>query len=299
MHTDSFNKEYPFAPHKLDLDGVSLSYLDEGPKEAHTLVMLHGNPTWSFYYRKLVTALSADYRVVVPDHVGCGLSDKPQEYDYSLKTHIENFSALIDHLAIKRMTLVLHDWGGAIGMGYAVGNRDKIKSLVIFNTAAFTFSKIPFRINICRIPVLGEFIVRGLNGFASAAIDGKMATEKPERFTKEVRAGYLAPYDSWANRIAIYRFVQDIPIKSSHKSYSTLTHIEERLELFADTPSLVIWGMKDWCFDQRFLAIWREKLNNVETHKMEDAGHYVVEDAHEKIVPLMRAFLSRSSDCER
>ncbi|VAX22650.1 Haloalkane dehalogenase-like protein [hydrothermal vent metagenome] len=294
--TPEIKRLYPFTPQKLDLNGLSLSYLDEGPKGpkgAHTLVMLHGNPTWSFYYRNLVTALSPDFRVIVPDHMGCGLSDKPQDYDYSLKTHIDNLSALIEHLGIEEMTLVMHDWGGAIGMGYAVSHRDKIKSLVIFNTAAFTFSHIPFRINICRIPVLGEIIVRGFNGFVGAAVTGNMATAKPERFTKEARAGYLAPYDSWASRIAIHRFVRDIPIKKSHKSYSTLKKIENGLELFSEAPALVIWGKKDWCFDERFLDIWRGKLKNAETYIMEEAGHFVVEDAHEKIVPLMRSFLSR------
>lgn len=291
---NSILEEYPFTPKRLKVSGGNLSYLDEGSQDKKAVVMLHGNPTWSFYYRKLVLALRSRFRVIVPDHIGCGLSDKPQSYDYHLGSHIENLRTLLDHLDLDDITLVVHDWGGAIGMGYAVDYPQKIKSLVLFNTAAFTFHRIPFSINICRTPLLGPILVRGLNAFAGPAINLKMATNKPERFTDEVKRGYLDPYDSWANRIAILRFVQDIPMASSHRSYELLRSIESKLENFKETPSLIMWGMRDFCFNVQFLDEWRKRLCKADVHMFEDAGHYIVEDAHEQIEPLFSSFIERT-----
>ncbi|MBI5814818.1 MAG: alpha/beta fold hydrolase [Nitrospinae bacterium] len=294
LNLNDISNEYPFTPKRFDLGGVSMSYLDEGPPQAHTVVMLHGNPTWSFYYRKLVSALSGGYRVIVPDHIGCGLSDKPQDYDYTLKSRVEALTKLLEGLGIGRMSMAVHDWGGAIGMGYAVEHADKIASFVIFNTAAFVSQKIPGRIDLLRLPFIGEAAIRGLNVFALSAIKLRMATLKPERFTSEVTRGYLGPYDSWANRIAIARFVADIPMDHSHPSYRLLKSIGDRLHLFENTPSLLVWGKGDFCFDESFLAEWLKRLKNVEAHMFEDAGHYVVEDAHERIIPLMESFLERN-----
>ena len=285
--------EYPYEPKSFDIGGHKMSYLDEGPKDAPALVMLHGNPTWSFYYRKLVSAFSEEYRVIVPDHIGCGLSDKPQEYDYTLANHISNLSKLLEELAPQTVTLVMHDWGGAIGMGYAVKNSDQIKSLVIFNTAAFLSQQIPYRIALCRIPLLGEVLVRGLNGFAGPAITMGMATARKDRLKGAVGAGYLLPYDNWNNRVAVHQFVKDIPLTKTHPSYETLKNIDEGLSLFEETPSFIAWGMKDFCFNEMFLKNWLERLKNVEAHLVEDAGHLVVEDAHERIIPWLQAFLKR------
>jgi len=120
-----------------------------------------------------------------------------------------------------------------------------------------------------------------------------MATEKPARFTPDVCAGLLAPYDSWAHRVAIQRFVEDIPMHAGHPSYTTLLHLEERLPTLAGKPISLIWGMRDWCFTPAMLERFREIFPSAETHCFEDAGHYVVEDAHERIVPLVADFLER------
>lgn len=290
----SIKDEYPFTPRTLWLNGFALSYLDEGPKDAPAIVMLHGNPTWSFYYRRLVLALRGKYRVIAPDHMGCGLSDKPGDYEYTLSAHIGNLTRLIDHLGLENLTLAMHDWGGAIGMGYAAGRPENVKALVVFNTSAFRSDRIPFRIRILRAPLFGDVMIRGLNAFAGSAIYLAMATGKPGRFMKKsVRKGYLLPYDSWANRIAILRFVQDIPMSPADGSYALLEKIENRLSLFRNTPALIAWGMRDFCFDRAFLKGWLDRLRNTEAHMIEDAGHYVVEDAHEKIVPLMERFMDR------
>jgi len=289
---ETIRGEYPFEPNALDVGGARMSYLDEGPRGAPCVVMLHGNPTWSFYYRRLVLDLRGAYRVIVPDHVGCGLSGKPRDYDYTLERRIDDIRKLIDHLGLSKISLAAHDWGGAIGFGFAARRPETIRSFTVFNTAAFRSDRIPFRITICRWPLVGALAVRGLNGFVRAALPPwGMATKKPERFTREVIRGYLLPYDSWARRIAVHRFVRDIPLRPGDRSYETLENIEKNLGRFRDTPMQLLWGMGDWCFDAGFLAEWVHRFPAAAVHTFDDAGHYVVEDAHERIAPLMRRFL--------
>lgn len=290
----AYQDEYPFASHWLDLDGVRYHYLDEGPRDAPPVLMLHGNPTWSFYYRHLVSALSPEYRVVVPDHIGCGLSDKPQAYDYCLARHIANLEALIAHLQLRQIDLVLHDWGGVIGMGYATRHPENVDHLVVLNTAAFYQPTLPLRIKMCRLPLLGDVLLRGLNAFAWLALP--WATVHRERLTPAVRAGYLAPYDSWANRVAILRFVQDIPLERKHRTRPLLDQIEANLYLLTHHPMLIVWGAQDFCFTvQDFLSQWQARFPYAETRVVPDAGHYVLEDAHERIAPWIQAFLSQKT----
>lgn len=281
---------YPFASHHFTLGSLQYHYLDEGQGEP--LLLVHGNPTWSFYWRNLVLGLRDQYRVLAPDHMGCGLSDKPQPYAYTLRQHIANLVQWVDALDLSRVTLLAHDWGGAIGLGAALERPDRFARLVLFNTGAFPPPFIPLRIRVCRTPLAGALAVRGLNVFARAAL--RMATNKPERMTPAVKAGLLAPYDNWAHRVAIHRFVQDIPLSPRHPTWQTLADIERRLPVLADRPGLLIWGMLDWCFRPLCLEILQRLLPQAEAHRIEDAGHYVVEDAHERIVPLVRDFLARN-----
>ncbi|MEC7786429.1 MAG: alpha/beta fold hydrolase [Nitrospinota bacterium] len=281
---------YPFKSHSLDLDSYRYHYLDEGQGE--TLLMLHGNPTWSFYYRNLILDLKKSYRCVVPDHMGMGKSDKPQNYPYTLSQHIDNLVALVDEISLKDITLVVHDWGGAIGMGFAVRYPEKVKRLILFNTAAFLSKKIPIRLRFCRIPGFGALAIRGFNAFALAAIN--MACKNRERMTDEVRAGYLAPYSNYSNRIANLRFVQDIPMRPDEPSYSLVKEIEENLGQFASLPIMIIWGAKDFVFNRHFLKKWQTVYPNAEVHCVSDAGHYVVEDAYERILPWVNTFLQKN-----
>jgi haloalkane dehalogenase len=252
--------------------------------------MLHGNPTWSFYYRRLIPPLSQSHRVIVPDHIGCGLSDKPQDYHYTLEQHIQNLEILLAHLKLQQISLVVHDWGGAIGMGYAIRHPEKLARFVIFNTAAFVLPLIPKRIRMCRSHLFGGMLVRGLNAFAGLATF--MAVAQPQRMTSQIRAGYLAPYNNWQNRIAVHRFVQDIPLEEDHPTRPTLAQIEAGLAQFRHHPMLIMWGARDFCFTERdFLAEWRRRFPEAEAHVFPDAGHYVVEDAYERIIPLMGRFL--------
>ncbi|MBL9083802.1 MAG: alpha/beta fold hydrolase [Planctomycetales bacterium] len=303
--TDRWQDQYPFTSHYLQVPGGRLHYVDEYPASPESLtggssrdslpvlLCVHGNPTWSFYWRHIITAFRDRVRVVAIDHLGCGLSDKPQNYPYRLADHIGNLQRLIESLDLRNITLLAHDWGGAIGMGAAGRMPERFTRFGLFNTAAFRSDRCPWRIRVCRIPVLGAWGVRGLNLFAGAAIT--MATEKPERFTPAVRAGYLAPYDNYANRVAVHRFVQDIPLSEAHPSYGTLLEVEQGLGKFRDMPMLLAWGMRDWCFTPHFLERFREFFPQAEVHRFEDAGHYVIEDAHERIIPLVAELLKRPS----
>jgi len=279
--TQAFWEEYPFESHYLNVNNMQYHYLREG-QGAQTILMVHGNPTWSFYYRNLVKKLSKDFLVVVPDHIGCGLSDKPQSYSYRLQDHIDNLCKLVEHLKLENIHLILHDWGGAIGMGVAQKFPDKIKKFTILNTASFLLPIIPFSINICKIPIFGDIVIRGLNGFARPAI--MMASKKKGQMTKVIKKGYLAPYHNWESRIATHRFVKDIPMDSSHPSWITMTKIEIMLDLFKNTPMHIFWGKLDFCFNDHFLAKWKLLFPNARVKEYADAGHYVLEDAKPEII---------------
>lgn len=278
---------YPWRHHFLGLNGLNLNYVDEGTGPA--MLMVHGNPTWSFYYRHLIKAFSSHFRCVVPDHMGCGFSDKPQDYNYSLENHIQNLEKLVAFLGLKDITLVVHDWGGAIGMGLATRHPELIKRIVVLNTAAFLSQNIPKRIALCKAGKFGEFLVRGLNGFAWPATF--MATKRG--LPKDVKAAYLAPYDSWNNRIAVSRFVQDIPLEESHPSWKTLATIESDLPKVR-VPKLIVWGGRDFCFDRTFFEKWISIYPDAEAHWIANAGHYVLEDAPKQAIETMVDFIGRT-----
>ena len=285
-------REYPFAPKTFRTPrDAQMSYLDEGPRADEAVLMLHGNPTWSFYYRNLVTALSPTMRCLAPDHIGMGLSEKPPDYDYTLATRIADIEALVAALGLKRVHLVVHDWGGAIGFGFAAKHSEMIGRLVILNTAAFLSNDIPFRIAVCKWPLVGPLLVRGLNGFAGPAATMAMHRRK---LTPDQKRAYLFPYDSWANRVAVNAFVRDIPLQAGHPSWPALAETATGLPRFADHPALVLWGGKDFCFNDRFLARWQKYLPQAEVRRIADAGHYVLEDAAAEVVPAAAAFLRAS-----
>jgi haloalkane dehalogenase len=235
-----------------------------------------------------VRALAPKMRCLVPDHIGMGVSEKPQDYDYTLASRIADIQALVGSLGVKRVHLVVHDWGGAIGFGFAARHPGLIGRIVILNTAAFASARIPWRIAVCKWPIVGPLLVRGANGFALPATWMAMCRR---RLTDVERRGYLWPYDSWANRVAVSAFVQDIPLRSSHRSWTTLRAVEQGLAQFRDRPIRLIWGGRDFCFNDHFLGRWKEILPDAEVNRIADAGHYVLEDAREEVVPQITRFL--------
>jgi cis-3-alkyl-4-acyloxetan-2-one decarboxylase len=267
---------YPFRSHFLQLGKYNLNYVDEG--QGQPILMLHGNPTWSFYYRNLISTFKSNYRTVVPDHMGCGLSDKPQDYNYNLETHIHNTYQLIRFLDLKKIILIVHDWGGAIGFGLVTRYPELFDKIVILNTAAYPSPHIPQRINLLRQGKFGEWLTRKFNLFAWPATF--MTTTK--KLPKFIKAGYLLPYDSWDNRVAVARFVQDIPMDNTHPTYSTLNEILNKLPTLQH-PKLILWGGKDFCFNHHFFEKWVSLYPDADAHWFANAGHYVLEDALDEV----------------
>ncbi len=245
------------------------------------VLMVHGNPTWSFYYRNQVMALRDRYRCIVPDHIGCGLSDKPGDthYRYTLAQRISDLGTLMAHLQpTTPIHMIVHDWGGMIGFGWAAERPEQIASLVVTNTAAFPMpeeKRFPAALWLVRNTALGALLVRGLNAFSLLA--ARVALEKP--VSKEVRKAFTGPYDSWANRIATLRFVQDIPLAPKDPAWEIVASTEARLTEFSGKPCLLVWGEKDFVFDLHFLARWRQIFPQAQVLSYPDCGHYVLEDA--------------------
>jgi len=291
-------EDYPFESHFLDLDGTRMHYLDEG--EGPSVVMVHGNPTWSYYYRHLVSSLRGSHRVVVPDHIGCGLSDKPGEdvYPYRLERRVDDLERLIDHADLDgKITLVVHDWGGMIGLAWAVRHPERIERLVILNTSGFHLpadTRVPMSLRLSR-SVVGAFLVRGLNMFCKGALR-YCATQR--RLTLGERRAYLAPYDSWNHRLAVHRFIQDIPLKPTDPGYDIVSEVQAGLEHFRDTPTLLLWGMRDFVFDGSYLAEFERRMPNARPHRYDEAGHYVMEDARDEVIALVGSFVDEAPSPE-
>lgn len=288
---------FPFKHNYLAINEQKYHYLDEGTGDP--VVMVHGNPSWSFYYRNLVSALSSNYRCIVPDHIGCGLSDKPsdKDYEYTLENRINDLEALLDSLAVKEnITLVVHDWGGMIGMGYAARYPERIKQLVILNTSAFHLpktKKFPLRLWICRNTVLGTLLVRGFNAFSSTA---SYIGVKRKPMPKDIRKAYVSPFNSWTNRISTLRFIQDIPLFPKDKNFQLVSNIEESLQKFENIPTIICWGLKDFVFDKHFLDIWKQKIPQAEVNEFDDCGHYILEDASEEVIDLIQIFMNKNAN---
>jgi len=294
IDTSPFRHLYPFKSNYMDLNGLKYHYLDEGAGDP--VIMLHGNPTWSFYYRSLIKKLSPGYRIIVPDHIGCGLSDKPDQrrYDYRLKSRVDDLDALYEHLNLKRkISLVVHDWGGMIGMAFALRHRKIIDRIVIMNTAAFLppeNKNLPLSLWIVRnIKPLSAVAVLGFNLFSFGALF--LASHKG--LSIEVKKGLTAPYNSWKNRIATLKFVQDIPVKEKDPSYQLVEDVDNNLQKIKDIPMLICWGEHDFVFDNDYLVEWQRRFPKAEVHTFSNAGHYVLEDAQDRIVAIVGNFFNK------
>ena len=288
---------YPYESHYMTIGGFKYHYLDEGPTEPDgverpVLICVHGNPTWSFFFRSVVNAFRDKYRVIAVDHIGCGLSEKPsaKEYPYTIARRADDLLELIEKLELKNCVLVAHDWGGAVGMCAATQIPDVFSKIVLMNTASYLHERCPRRIRTFHIPILNKILAQGLNVFPVAA--SSMATAKG--LGPDVKSGLLAPYDSWSNRVAVLEFVKDIPISPKHRSYETFVKMMERLPVFKDKPVALIWGVKDWCFPPEvFLEEYLKYYPNAFVRKIEDSGHYLLEDSPDEALAAMREFLER------
>jgi pimeloyl-ACP methyl ester carboxylesterase len=285
---------YPFTRHFFDRPAGQLHYLDEG--QGDPIVMVHGNPTWSFYFRNLVLALRDSHRCIVPDHIGCGLSDKPPEsrYDYSLKSRIDDLEALLDRLGIaSNITLILQDWGGMIGMAFAARHPERIKRIIASNTGAFPLprrKRFPLSLWLGRNTGLGSWLILKKNAFCRLAARWCV---KRGKLSPEVRDMLLKPYDTPEHRVAVLKFVQTIPLRSTDQGYDIVSSTAAALSKFHNVPTLLLWGMQDFVFDRHFLSEWQHYFPHAETHTWPDCGHYLFEDAPEEVLACIRGFLMK------
>lgn len=292
--------QYPDYPAEsscyFSINSKQMHYLEGGKDNAETVVMVHGNPSWSFYYRHLFSVLIDTYHCIVPDHIGMGLSDKPDkgEYEFTLKQRVDDLDALLTSLGVdNNLTLIVHDWGGMIGMAYATRYPDKIKRLVISNTAGFHIpqgKQVPWQLKLSRMPVIGSLLIQGLNAFCRGGVI-QCVTRRP--MSKEIKNAYLAPYDSWMHRFSVLRFVEDIPLDKSHPTYDMVDQVDRNLQQFSKVPMLVCWGLNDFVFDVHYLNEWKKRMPDAEFHEY-DAGHYLLEDAGDEVVPVIQAFLKNN-----
>lgn len=286
-------RDYPFRRHWLThAHGARQHYLDEG--RGDPVLMVHGNPTWSYYWRHLVHELARDHRCIVPDHVGMGLSDRPRDaqYRYQLEQRIDDLDALLAHLGSPgRITLVVHDWGGAIGLGWACRHPARVARLVVTNTAAFPMpaaKTLPWLLRLGRDSRIGAWLIEDHNAFARGALC--LALRRRRLSADEARA-YTAPYAGPGDSLATLRFVQDIPLGPADRGYALLEDMARMLPRFAGLPILLAWGLRDFVFDHHFLDTFRRVWPAAEVHTEAAAGHYVLEDARTTLIPAIRRFI--------
>jgi cis-3-alkyl-4-acyloxetan-2-one decarboxylase len=285
-----FAGTFPFEARYLRAGKTSLHYLDEGPADAQPLLFLHGNPTWSYLWRRPVAELSEKgHRCVAFDHMGFGRSEKPPRLSaYTLERHVENAGAVIDELDLQDVTLVAHDWGGPIGLGAMLERPERLRAVVLMNTWAWELpSWLPPFIREFRTEGLGEILALGGNLFVESAIPGGMARRDLHPMMMEA---YRAPFPDYWSRAGTLAFQRDIPLTERDSSAPLISSIHERLPQL-DVPVLLVWGMRDPVFQPVFLDQWRELFPHAESAELEDASHFVVEDRPDAVIGAIERFL--------
>lgn len=297
MATDwTFQGTWPYRPKWFDTTDGRMHYIDEG--QGRPVVMVHGNPTWAYLYRNFVgPVVGAGYRVIVPDHLGFGRSDKPKEpARYRIGPHADRLEALLQSLDLREATMVVQDWGGPIGLAWATRHPERVRSLFVLNTFAHrprARVKLPFALRLFRTPGLGELLVKGMHVF----VRGFMFTQgvvNRDRLTAEVKRAYLQPHPTWSTRTPILVFPREIPAGPEGRVADLTAGIEAGLEEhFRTKPAHIAWPMRDPAFTTGILELWLRTLPDAEVTRVEDAGHYIQEDAHEIVVPKLVEFLAR------
>jgi len=279
--------EYPFASHYFQTPAGKLHYVDEGQGEV--VVMLHGNPAWSFLFRKLIKRLSPHYRCIAPDHIGFGLSDKPADWSYLPEEHAKNLTSLIEHLGLKNITLVVGDWGGPIGMQYAVTHPQNVKRLVVMNTWAWPVDKDFHYVAFSAFmggPV-GRFLIKHFNFFASSFM--RAAFGDKHKLGDHAHQHYKDALPTAALRKGCYIFPKQIIA-----STPWLAQLWGKMGVLKAKPTLYVWGMKDVAFREKELKRWQHVLPNSLTLRLNTVGHFVPEEAPEELGEAVLAFLADS-----
>lgn len=257
-----------------------LHYVDQG--HGDPIVMVHGNPAWSFLYRHFIKGLSPDHRCVAMDHIGFGLSDKPQEWSYRPAEHARNLQALVEHLGLRDITLVVQDWGGPIGLAYALSQPENVKKLVIMNTWMWPVDDdLYYRVfsGFMGGP-LGRFLIKRFNFFVNGVM--KQATVDKAKLPRPIHQHYVQPLANPADRKGCWVLPREIIA-----STDWLRGLWEQRAKLEAKPALVLWGMGDIAFREKELNTWQRLLTNGQIHRLEGVGHFVQEEYGREAVPLI------------
>ncbi|MCI0796227.1 MAG: alpha/beta fold hydrolase [Chloroflexi bacterium] len=280
--------EYPFKENYAEVDGIRLHYVDEGT--GPPILMVHGQPTWSYLYRKMIPPLvAAGYRCVAPDLMGFGLSDKPtEESAYTLRRHVELITGLVEKLNLQGVTILGQDWGGPISLRYAIDHQSNVRSLVILNTLV-KITPIPLFFSLMfRSGGFSSFLSKRLDLFRKMAFGGKLMFKRP--MDPRAKEQYKMPHQKAASRAGIAAFPKMIPNNADHPNATYITDIEDTLRVW-DLPVLVMFSDKDLAFKveegQRIAAM----VPNGRFQVVENAGHYLQEDAGPELAERMVTFL--------
>jgi haloalkane dehalogenase len=265
--------------------GYRMHYIDEGI--GPVIVCLHGNPTWGFLFRNLVASLRHNFRVIVPDHLGCGLSDKPSDVFFCAADRIAHLEELLDHLNVDSFSLVIHDWGGPIGTGLAVRRPTSVERLIYFNTTLAETSLLPRTIKLAASPLIGRLLTQHTMSFVKFLTSFGVSCALP----KEIREGYHRPYRTQTSRRAILGFVRDIPFSRSHPTAVLMDDVVARLPTLSDKPVKILWGMKDPCFHPGIFHHFAARFPQAELVQIPEASHLLLEDAAVEIVAAVNEFL--------
>jgi pimeloyl-ACP methyl ester carboxylesterase len=284
-----FGGTFPFEARFVSHGDLTLHYVDEGPPDGGTLLFLHGNPTWSYLWRRQIADLSAkEHRCVALDHMGFGRSDKPPHLAaYTFGRHVDNTLAFIDELDLREVTLVAHDWGGPIGLAAVLERLDRLRRVILMNTWAWELpSFLPPFLREFRTEGLGEILAMGGNLFVES-IPGGMARRDP---APEMMDAYRAPFPDYWSRAGTLAFQREIPLTERDESARLMASIHERLGQL-DVPMLLVWGMRDPVFQPVFLDQWRELFPDAAVVEIEDASHFLVEDRPDAVTAAIEGFL--------
>ena len=273
--------DYSFESHYFDLPVGRMHYVDEGTGDP--IVMIHGNPAWSYCYRYLINGLKNQYRCIAPDHIGFGLSDKPSDWDYLPQHHAENLEAFLESLHLTNITLIVNDWGGPTGLSYAIRHPEKIKKLVILNTWMWSVADDAYYRNFSGFMggPIGKFLIKNFNFFGKSVV--KKAFGNSAKLTPEIHKHYYLHLDSPDHRKGSYVFPKEIVGSSNW-----LNSLWQKREVISHKPTLFAWGMKDIAFREKELNTWTSNWHNYKVIKMENAGHYPQEIAPELIINELR-----------
>ncbi|NMC62643.1 MAG: alpha/beta fold hydrolase [SAR324 cluster bacterium] len=277
----------PFKSHYLEVAGYDMHYLDEG--QGPVIVLLHGNPTWSFMFRGLIEVLKSEFRVIAPDYIGLGLSDRVHERSFRAIERTDQVEEFLDALKIDQFSLVMHDWGGSIGSMVAIRNPSRVEKLVYFNTTLTEIESLPELIKRATTPVVGKILTKYSTSFLRLLTE--MGSSK--RLSHEVKQAYLLPYRSTADRQAIWDFVADIPFNNEHPSHGDLVLLGEKLPLLEAKPVQIVWGLKDPCFHREMLSKVARHFPQAEVLELPEASHLLLEDAIEKVSRAVLGFLMK------